>query len=120
MKLPRRLTLNQRSDFQAVRESGQSASGRFLVLATREVPDLEEWRYAIITTRKAGKAHERNQIRRLVRSILVEEGEGLAKDRHYVFIARWQAKNASQADLKKDFLRVARKLKVLAEPNSGR
>lgn len=110
MKLPRKLTLTDRTDFQAVREQGQSASSKHLVLATRPQPELDHFRYAIITSKKAGKAHERVHIRRLIRAALVETGHQISPGHHLVFIARWRAKEASYADLKKDIYHLTKKL----------
>ena len=110
MKLPRRLTLNSRADFQAVREQGQSVSGKFLVLASLAKPEQDHWRYALITTKKAGKAHERNHIRRLIRAALVEEGAHLRPSYDLVFIARWKAKTASYAQIRKEILFLTKKL----------
>ena len=114
MKLPRRLTINDRADFQAVRESGRSSSGKYLVLAARAQPTPGHWRYALITTKKVGKAHDRNRIRRLVRAVLVAEGEALCQGYDLVFIARWRAKEATYAQMQREVLNLAKKLKILS------
>lgn len=110
MKLPRKLTLTDRADFQAVREQGQSSSSKHLVLATLAKPDLDHFRYALITSKKAGKAHERNQIRRFIRASLVEIGPQITPGHHLVFIARWRAKEATFREIKKDILYLTKKL----------
>ena len=112
MKLPRRLTLTDRADFAALRKDGRSASTRFLVLSCLPKPGLKEWRYALVTSKKAGKAHERDRIRRLLRAVLVEEGAHIPPEFHLVFIARWQAKEAGIQQLRKDVRYLLRKLKV--------
>ena len=112
MKLPRRLTLNSRADFQAVREQGKSASGRFLVLAALPKAEQDHWCYALITTKKTGKAHERNHIRRLIRAALVKEGSMILPGHDLVFIARWKAKKASYAEIRKEVLFLTRKLNL--------
>lgn len=115
MKLPRRLTINQRADFQAVRERGKSASGRYLVLAALPKAEQDHWRYAIITTKKAGKAHERNHVRRLIRAALVEDGASLQVGYDLVFIARWRAKEASFEEIRREIASVTRRLSLLKE-----
>lgn len=112
MKLPRKLTLTDRADFEAVRKEGQSASSKHLVLAVLPHPDIDHFRYALITSKKAGKAHERNQIRRLIRASLVEIGSEISPGHHLVFIARWRAKNASFAEIQKDIRYLTKKLEV--------
>lgn len=119
MKLPRQLTLNDRADFQAVREKGKSVGGRYLVLATLPQPGLDHFRYALITSKKAGKAHERNQIRRLIRAVLVENGSRILPGHHLVFIARWRAKEASYLEVEREVLSLAEKLGLLASPESN-
>ena len=110
MKLPRSFTLTDRADFQAVREQGKSASSKHLVLATLKKPEIDHFRFALITSKKAGKAHERTHIRRLIRSSLVEIGNEIKPGHHLVFIARWRAKEASYAEIKKDIRYLIKKL----------
>ena len=112
MKLPRQFTLTDRADFQAVREEGKPTSSKHLVLAVLPKPGLKHFRYALITSKKAGKAHERNHIRRLIRATLVEIGTQIEPGHHLVFIARWRAKEASYREIKKDILFLTRKLEV--------
>ncbi|MEM9079826.1 MAG: ribonuclease P protein component [Verrucomicrobiota bacterium] len=112
MKLPRSRTLKSRADFQAVREKGQSASGKFLVLASLPKPGQPQFRFGLITTKKTGKAHERNHIRRLIREILVSEGPRFTPQADLVFIARWRAKDATLPQLKQDILKLAKKLNL--------
>lgn len=112
MKLPRKLTLTDRTDFQEVREQGRSASSKNLVLATLPKPSIDHFRFALITSKKAGKAHERNRIRRLIRSTLVDIGDQISPGHHLIFIARWRAKEASYQEIKKDILHLTRKLKI--------
>ncbi|MBK1832476.1 ribonuclease P protein component [Roseibacillus ishigakijimensis] len=111
MKLPRKLTLTDRADFQAVRTRGKSASSKHLVLATHPYPELDHWRYALITSKKAAaRAHERNHIRRLIRAVLVAEGHRIPPGHHLVFIARWRAKDASYEEIRRDILYLLKKL----------
>ncbi len=115
MKLPRKLTLVDHADFQEVREKGKSTASKHLVLAALPKPELDHFRYALITSKKAGKAHERNHIRRLLRATLVEIGDQIHPGHHLVFIARWRAKEATYAEIKKDVLYLTRKLKLRSQ-----
>ncbi len=112
MKLPRTLTLTDHADFQAVREQGQSASGKHLVLAILPNPTAIPFRYALITSKKAGKAHDRTRIRRLIRATLVEIGDQIVPGHHLIFIARWRAKKALHHEIKRDIINLTRKLGV--------
>jgi ribonuclease P protein component len=118
MKLPRQLTLNERADFQAVREQGKSEAGRYLVLAALAKPDQPNqtgWRYALITSKKSSKAHERNHIRRLIREALIAEGEKIEGAHDLVFIARWRAKEATFHELHREVRKLLKRHDLLGE-----
>lgn len=106
--------MKMRADFQKVRETGRSKAGRFLVLSTLENSDLPHIMVAFITTKKAGKAHDRNLLRRRFRAILQNN---LARihpaARYLVFIARYNTITASYAELEKDWLKTASRLGIL-------
>jgi len=108
MRLPRKLSLTQRADFSRVKDHGDSRPGRYLVLSVLRSEALDHLRVGYITTKKVGKAHERNLIRRRLRAIV----------QHIVTIARWRAKEASYEELKKDWLKQAKRLGVLKSKES--
>lgn len=113
MKHPRKLSMNQRSEFVLCREKGMSKPGQFIVLSTKEDDSLQHLKCAYITTKKVGKAHERNAIRRKLRVITQKHGDKLKGTRYLVVIARWKAAQASFQELEKDWLRLAKKLEIL-------
>lgn len=118
MRLPRVTTMKLRAEFARVKETGHAKAGRFLVLSTLAEPTLPHLKYGCITTRKVGKAHDRNLLRRRFRAILQKHGERLIDPRRYVvMIARHQAARASFADLETDWLIQAKRLRLLkSEP----
>lgn len=106
--------MTRRAEFSLVRTTGQSRAGRFLVLSTLADPALPHLKVAFITTRKVGKAHERNLIRRRLRAITREHAGKLSDPlRFLVTIARYGAARASYADLEAEWLRQARRLKLI-------
>lgn len=110
--------MNQRAEFQRVREHGRSKAGRHVILSTLEDVTLEHLKVGIITTKRVGKAHERNLVRRRVRAILQRHGEALAEPRRYlVTIPRRGSPSASFAELERDWLKLANRLKLMAEPS---
>lgn len=118
MRLPRKLSLTQRADFSRVKDHGDSRPGRYLVLSVLRSEALDHLRVGYITTKKVGKAHERNLIRRRLRAIVQEFGDQIDPQQHIVTIARWRAKEASYEELKKDWLKQAKRLGVLKSKES--
>ncbi len=114
MRLPRTHSMSRRNDFLRVRKTGQAKAGRFLILSTLVDPALEHLMVAFITTRKTGKAHDRNLLRRRFRAILQRHGESFASDHRFlVTIARPGAAQAEFTDLESDWLRQARRLGLI-------
>lgn len=115
MKHPRKLSMNQHNEFVLCREKGSSKAGRYIVLSTLENKDLEESKFAYITTKKVGKAHQRNAIRRKLRMISQKYGDRIISKRYTVIIARYKAASATFAELEKDWLRLAKKMELLED-----
>lgn len=114
MGLPRKMSMTRRAEFSRVRHTGESRAGRFLVLSTLADGELSGLRVAFITTRKVGKAHERNLLRRRLRAIVANQTGCLSDPcRWLVTIARQGAARASFAELEADWIRQARRLKLL-------
>ena len=113
MKHPRKISMNQRSEFVLCREKGESRPGKFIVLSTLEDASLPHLKCAYITTKKVGKANQRNAIRRKLRAVMQKHGDKIKGKRCLVMIARWRAAEASFAGLEKDWLRLAKKLDIL-------
>lgn len=109
--------MNHRSDFVRVRKTGRAKAGRFVVLSTLEDESLDFLKTGFITTKKSGKAHDRNRLRRRFRSIVQAHAAGFVEIRRYlVTIARPGAASATFADLEADWLRQARRLGLLKGP----
>lgn len=119
MRLPRKHTMKKRADFQKVRETGRSKAGRFLVLSTLEDAQLPHFMVAFITTKKTGKAHDRNLLRRRFRDIIQRHLPHIQPSMRYlVVIARYNTIQASFAELEQDWLKTARRLGILQSPAS--
>ena len=118
MRLPRKFSMNQRAEFARVRERGESRPGRYLVVSVLRSDELDHPRVGYITTKKVGKAHQRNLLRRRFRAIVQDCGDSIDPQLYIVTIARWRAKEASYKDLERDWLKQARKLGVFKQDRS--
>lgn len=114
MKLPRSSSVNQHADFTRIRKTGQAKAGRFVIVSTLADPALPSIRAAFITSKRAAKkAHDRNLIRRRLRSCLQAHTPSFADPKRYLItIARAGAAQASHADLQADWLRQCSRLKL--------
>ncbi|MCH7224877.1 ribonuclease P protein component [Haloferula sp. A504] len=120
MRLSRKHSMTQRADFSTVRQNGRAKAGRFVVLSTLEEPGLEHLMVGIITTRKVGKAHDRNRVRRRIRAIISRHGDHLDGQRRFlVTIPRPGCADATYAELEKDWLKQARRLSLLPQPGES-
>ncbi|RYD41380.1 MAG: ribonuclease P protein component [Verrucomicrobiaceae bacterium] len=117
MRLPRTCSMNQRSDFERVKKTGQAKAGRFVILSTLPDPALATIRTGFITTRRSGKAHDRNLLRRRFRALVQAHASTFADiHRYLVTIARPGASQATFAELEADWLKQARRLGLFPRP----
>lgn len=100
--------MTERAEFARVRKLGKSRPGRYLVVSVLRDDELEHFKLGLIVTKKVGKAHERNLLRRRFRAIVQNYGDQLKPGYRIVTIARWRAIGASYGELERDWLRLAR------------
>jgi ribonuclease P protein component len=115
MRLPRTSSVTHHADFIRIRKTGQAKAGRFVIVSTLADPTLPSVRAAFVTSKRAAKkAHDRNLIRRRLRSFLQKHAPGFSDPKRFIVtIARPGAAGASHADLEADWLRQCRRLKLL-------
>lgn len=114
MRLPRKCSIKQRAEFARVKTTGQAKAGRFVILSTLEDASLAHLKTGFITTRRSGKAHERNLLRRRLRELVRAHAASFPEiPRYLVTIARPGAAAATFAELEADWLRQARRLGLL-------
>lgn len=111
--------MTDRAEFAQVRENGKSRPGRYLVVSVLRDDALSHFKIGLIVTKKVGKAHERNLLRRRFRAIIQKYGEQLKPDRRIVTIARWRAVEASYEELERDWLKQARHFGLFKEERQG-
>lgn len=117
MRLPRKSSMSQRAEFARVKTTGQAKAGRFVILSTLADPALVSLRTGFITTKRAGKAHDRNLLRRRFRALVQAHAPEFSEIRRFlVTIARPGAAQATFAELEADWLRQARRLGLFPRP----
>jgi ribonuclease P protein component len=123
LRFPRAARLNQAREFQYVRETGRSWSGRFLVLgvlvqqASGAPVGSQASRVGFITSRRVGNAVERNRVRRRLREIIRANRPLLREGRWIVLVARRAAVEAGFGALREEWLRLAGRAGILRPAN---
>ena len=114
MRFPRKCSINQHADFIRIRKTGQAKAGRFVIVSTLADPTLPSLKAAFITSKRcAKKAHDRNLIRRRLRSYMQAHAPDFADQKRFlVTIARSEAKDATSKELEADWHRQCRRLKL--------
>lgn len=101
--LPRAARLTRRRDFAAVYGRRQTFSAASLTLYLRrhapEGPDSETRRFGFSVSRKVGKAHERNRIKRRLRALCGRQRTALAPGFDAVIVARSGAADATWREM---------------------
>ena len=115
MRLTRKRRMRQWGEFQTVRNGGQSAAGKYLVLGKLEGEATLDRQFGLITSKKAGKAVTRNLLRRRFREIIRKHGDNLHQNVMLVTIARWRASQATFQQLEADWIKTAKRLKIWHE-----
>ena len=88
LRLTRAMRLRQRGDFARLKQQGRRLARGCLVLNWQELAPGAQTRFAVITTRKIGKAVTRNRCRRLIRECFRLHQHALRVPVEMVLIAR--------------------------------
>ena len=75
-----------------------------------EPPALRPTRLGVTVTRKVGRAHERNRIKRLAREVFRQERAHLPPGYDMVLVAKRNALSFTLEELRSDFVTLARRL----------
>ena len=115
----RRLRLTHEHEIRVARGKGRAfADGPIVVrVLPRSQEDCPTNRYAVIASKKVGKAHERNRCKRLVREALRTLHPNLKQGFHVVVILRGGVTELPNFDVALASMeRIARRARLLVEP----
>ena len=107
--------MNERAEFQRVKNTGQSRVGKYLIVSTLTSEELKASKFAFVTSKKVGKAHDRNFVRRRFRDLISRHGDEITEKRYLVMIGRYSTAKVEFSVLEEEFLKICRKLKVLEQ-----
>ena len=108
------MRMRSQGEFSRVRKEGKSFGGKYLVLGVLPDPGLgDSIRFGVILTRKVGKAHERNLVRRRIKGLLSQYGAKILPGHWLVFVARKASVHCSFSQLRHDWLRLGREAGIL-------
>jgi ribonuclease P protein component len=108
----KRLTLP--AEFARVKGQGTTERGRLLVLGALRLKEETGFRAGFVTPKHLGTAVVRNRVRRRLRDIVRTAQSRLSAGLWLVVVARPYAVNASYAQLKDEWLRLAERASILA------
>ena len=114
LRFPKSVRLFRASEFQRLRGEGVSIHGKFMLLSVLPQAATGSARIGIITSRRVGAAVERNRVRRRLREIVRAEFGRLLPGAWLVIVARHRAVGGEFAELREEWLRLARRATVLS------
>ena len=107
----RRLKVSR--EFERVRKEGRAVRGGLLMLSVLPVDGEKQFRVGLITSRRVGGAVVRNRVRRRLREIVRRNQQALKGGIWFVVIAHRSAAQTDSAALEAEWLRLARRARIL-------
>lgn len=105
-------SLKNNYEFRRLYAKGESARSPWMVLYCRR-NRVQKNRLGITVSTKIGKAVVRNRIRRRLREIYRLQEEKVQPGYDIVLVARTRSRYAEYSMLERDFIRLAKKLKIM-------
>lgn len=112
--LPKKFRLRKNIDFRKTYKRGKSLATRNLVMYIKK-NNLKDSRIGFSISKKIGKAHIRNKLKRQLREIIRKKIPLIKKGYDIIFIARQGIKFSSFKDMEKDIMFLLKKGKILNE-----
>jgi len=99
--LPKKYRLRKNVDFRKIYRSSKSIADPYLVLYMKKNNNPNNIRLGFSISKKIGKAHERNHLKRQLREIARKNLKNLKPGFDLIFIARQKIKGKSYRDVEK-------------------
>ncbi|GAW93649.1 ribonuclease P protein component [Calderihabitans maritimus] len=109
--LPKDRRLRKRADFRKVYQHGRSLAGRYLVVYYLN-SGKNKTRFGFSISKKIGKAHERNRIKRTLREVCRKNLRQFKEGFDIIFIARSKIKGINYHGVEKDLLKLSRRANI--------
>jgi ribonuclease P protein component len=117
-RFPKRLRLRRRREFLSVQRSRYRYVTQHFVVYARPNGD-DEARVGITVSRKVGKAHTRNRVKRLVREAFRQNRVTLPRGLNVVFVARQGQQAATYSEVELELKSAMTELKLrISQPRS--
>jgi ribonuclease P protein component len=111
--LPRERRLTDTRSFGQVFRYGKGVSDALLVLKARRLPDSQEIRAGVSVSKKIGKAHVRNRLKRRIREALRSFMGRIRPGIHLVVVVKPDAREADFHALRAGLGRLLERAKLL-------
>lgn len=96
-----------------MRREGESFHGKLIVLSVLKLQTSQLPCFGVVTSRRVGRAVDRNRVRRRLREILRQAQREIVRGVWLVLIARPAAAVAEFSALREDWMRLARRSSIL-------
>ena len=110
--------VKKEKDFKALFDAGHSVANRKFVVYCLD-RDLPHFRVGLSVSKKLGNAVTRNQIKRRIRHVLIQNSNQLVDNVDFVVIARKGVELLEYAEIEKNLLHVLRLAKIYQEGNKS-
>ena len=110
--------VKKEKDFNAIFQEGKSVANRKFVIYRLENNETH-FRVGLSVSKKLGNAVTRNQIKRRIRHVLIQNSNQLVDNVDFVVIARKGVELLEYAEIEKNLLHVLRLAKIYQEGNKS-
>lgn len=106
--LKKELRIKTGKDYKKIYKQGKRIAGKYIIVYIKK-NDILCNRFGIVTSKKVGNAVKRNQVKRRIRAIAMNNMDRLDKGNDIVVISRQNSAKVEYKFMEKDFLIVMRK-----------